>query len=181
MKATGIVRRIDDLGRLVIPKEIRRTFHIKEGDSMEIFTNREGEIVLKKYSPIGEMGSFAKQYAESLAQVTGHTALIADRDIFIAVSGTVKGAAGKEISKELEEKMNQRDLVFAKKKDSAFIPMWEGMPDEVEALVAAPIVASGDVVGVVAIVSGSGKEGIAEVEKKLVMTAAGFLGKQLEQ
>ena len=86
MKATGIVRRIDDLGRIVIPKEIRRTLRIRESDPLEIFTDREGEIILKKYSPIGEMATFAKQYAESLAQASGKIALIADRDQFIAVS-----------------------------------------------------------------------------------------------
>mgnify|MGYP002528806529 CR=1 FL=1 len=80
MKATGIVRRIDDLGRIVIPKEIRRTLRIREADAIEIFTDGEGQIILKKYSPIGEMTDFARQYAESLAQVSGHAALIADRD-----------------------------------------------------------------------------------------------------
>ena len=87
MKATGIVRRIDDLGRVVIPKEIRRTFRIREADPLEIFTTREGEIILKKYSPLGEMSTFAKQYAESLAQVSGHIAVIADRDQIVAVYG----------------------------------------------------------------------------------------------
>ena len=87
MKATGIVRRIDDLGRVVIPKEIRRTLRIRESDPLEIFTDREGEIILKKYSPIGEMSTFAKQYAESLAQVSGHVAMIADRDQIIAAAG----------------------------------------------------------------------------------------------
>ena len=90
MKATGIVRRIDDLGRVVVPKEIRRTLRIREGDPLEIFTDREGKIILKKYSPIGEMGAFAKQYAESLAQTSGHIACIADRDQFIAVAGGAK-------------------------------------------------------------------------------------------
>ena len=80
MKATGIVRRIDDLGRVVIPKEIRRTLRIREGDPLEIFTDREGEIILKKYSPIGELGSFAKQYADVLAQGTGQIVCITDRD-----------------------------------------------------------------------------------------------------
>ena len=93
MKATGIVRRIDDLGRIVIPKEIRRTLRIREADPLEIFTDREGEIILKKYSPIGEMTTFARQYAESLAQVSGHTVLIADRDQFIAAAG---GAADRK-------------------------------------------------------------------------------------
>ena len=92
MKATGIVRRIDDLGRIVIPKEIRRTLRIREADPLEIFTDREGEIILKKYSPIGEMTTFARQYAESLAQVSGHTVLIADRDQFIAVQASSRTA-----------------------------------------------------------------------------------------
>ena len=110
MKATGIVRRIDDLGRIVIPKEIRRTLRIREADPLEIFTDREGEIILKKYSPIGEMNTFAKQYAESLSQASGRTALIADRDQFIAVSGGYRSLLGKSISKELEEKLkNQQD------------------------------------------------------------------------
>ena len=90
MKATGIVRRIDDLGRVVIPKEIRRTLRIREGDPLEIFTDREGEIILKKYSPIGELSQFAKQYADSLAQTTGHIVCIADRDTLIAAAGATK-------------------------------------------------------------------------------------------
>ena len=93
MKATGIVRRIDDLGRIVIPKEIRRTLRIRESDPLEIFTDREGEIILKKYSPIGEMTAFAKQYAESLAQVSGKIALIADRDAVYCSSGRVEKSA----------------------------------------------------------------------------------------
>ena len=109
MKATGIVRRIDDLGRIVIPKEIRRTLRIRESDPLEIFTDREGEIILKKYSPIGEMNTFAKQYAESLCQVSGHVALIADRDQFIAVSGGFKSILGKSLSRELEEKRHNQE------------------------------------------------------------------------
>ena len=87
MKATGIVRRIDDLGRVVIPKEIRRTLRIREGDPLEIFTDREGEIILQKYSPIGELGEFAKHYAEALSQTSGHIACITDRDQIIAIAG----------------------------------------------------------------------------------------------
>lgn len=121
MKATGIVRRIDDLGRIVIPKEIRRTLRIREADPLEIYTDREGEIILKKYSPIGEMGTFAKQYAESMAQVSGHIALITDRDQFIAVSGGMKNLLGKSISRELEEKIDHRESVVATKGDRNFI------------------------------------------------------------
>ena len=111
MKATGIVRRIDDLGRVVVPKEIRRTLRIREGDPMEIFTNRDGEVILKKYSPIGEIDAFAKQYAESLAAVSGCYVVISDRDQVIAVSGGVKKEyIGRRISHELEEIMEQRLL-----------------------------------------------------------------------
>ena len=80
MKATGVVRRIDDLGRVVIPKEIRKTLRIKEGDPLEIFTDREGQVILKKYSPIGELSEFATGYAETLAKTTGHIACITDKD-----------------------------------------------------------------------------------------------------
>ena len=87
MKATGIVRRIDDLGRVVIPKEIRRTMHIREGDPLEIFTDREGGIMLRKYSPIGEMGDFARTYAEALSRSLNAVACIADKEAVIAAAG----------------------------------------------------------------------------------------------
>ena len=107
MKATGIVRRIDDLGRVVVPKEIRRTLRIREGDPLEIFTDREGEIILKKYSPIGELSLFSQQYADSLAQTSGHIVCITDRDQVIAISGgSKKDFLGKEISKQLDNAIN---------------------------------------------------------------------------
>lgn len=116
MKATGIVRRIDDLGRVVVPKEIRRTLRIREGDPMEIFTNREGEIILKKYSPIGEIDSFAKQYAESLAQVSGYRIVITDRDQVIAVAGgTKKELIGRGISKKLENLLRSKGKSYHRK------------------------------------------------------------------
>ena len=108
MKATGIVRRIDDLGRVVVPKEIRRTLRIREGDPLEIFTDREGEIILKKYSPIGELSLFAKQYAEAMAQTSGFVVAIADRDQFIAVAGSgKKDLLAKAVSRELENLMTE--------------------------------------------------------------------------
>ena len=88
MKATGIVRRIDELGRIVIPKEIRRTLRIRESDPMEIFTNHEGGIVLKKYSPIGELGDTAQEYVESVANVAKCTVCVADRDRIVAAAGS---------------------------------------------------------------------------------------------
>ena len=124
MKATGIVRRIDDLGRVVVPKEIRRTLRIREGDPLEIFTDREGEIILKKYSPIGELSIFAKQYAEAMAQTTGLVAVIADRDQFIAVAGNgKKDLLAKAVSKELEDLMTERESLVATKGDKNFISL----------------------------------------------------------
>ena len=109
MKATGVVRRIDDLGRIVIPKEIRRTLRIREGDPLEIFTDKEGEIILKKYSPIGELSEFASQYAETLAKTTGHIACISDKDTIIAVAGAPKKEyLEKSISNEVERIMEEK-------------------------------------------------------------------------
>ncbi len=181
MKATGIVRRIDDLGRVVIPKEIRRTLRIRESDPLEIFTDREGEIILKKYSPIGEMNTFAKQYAESLCQVSGHVALIADRDQFIAVSGGMKGLLGKSLSRDLEEKMNARETVIAAKGDKDFIPITQDVTDEFWHEAISPIICEGDVIGVVMLISNQEKSKMGEVEQKLIQSAAGFLRRQMEQ
>lgn len=181
MKATGIVRRIDDLGRIVIPKEIRRTLRIRESDPLEIFTDREGEIILKKYSPIGEMSTFARQYAESLSQVSGHTALITDRDQFIAISGGYKNLLGKSLSKELEEKINNRETLLTEKGNKDFIPVSDDDTDEFCYEAISPIICEGDVIGAVILVGNDEKEKMGEVEQKLVLSAAGFLGRQMEQ
>lgn len=181
MKATGIVRRIDDLGRVVIPKEIRRTLRIRESDPLEIFTDREGEIILKKYSPIGEMTTFAKQYAESLSQVSGHIAMIADRDQIIAVAGGMKNAVGKAVSPELEEKANDRECVFATKKDKQFVPITRENIEEYEQEAIVPILCEGDVIGAVMLLSKNERGKMGEVEQKLLQSAAGFLGRQMEQ
>lgn len=181
MKATGIVRRIDDLGRVVIPKEIRRTLRIREGDPLEIFTDREGEIILKKYSPIGELGNFAKDFAETLSQTSGHITCIVDKDQIIAVSGgKQKDFQDKNISQDLEKALSQRNVISATRTDSSFIPIMDDDP-----MVAysneyvAPIISEGDVLGAVIFLSPDKKMG--EVEGKLATSAANFLGKQMEQ
>ncbi len=181
MKATGIVRRIDDLGRIVIPKEIRRTLHIRESDPLEIFTDREGQVILKKYSPIGEMTTFAKQYAESLAQVSGHAALIADRDQFVAIAGGYKQLANKSVSRQLEEKINNREMVTASKGDRNFISVCDEVDEEYQHQVIAPIICEGDIIGSVVLLENDTRGKMGEVEQKLVMSAAGFLGRQMEQ
>ncbi len=180
MKATGIVRRIDDLGRVVIPKEIRRTLRIREGDPLEIFTDKEGEIILKKYSPIGELGSFAKEYAESLAQTTGVITCIIDKDQVIAVSGgSKKEFYEKHISDAMEKCINSRNTVNAKRNESNFVPLLEDdSEDSYTYQLVTPIICEGDVLGAVVLLSQDKKMG--ELEGKLAQTAAGFLGKQME-
>ena len=142
MKATGIVRRIDDLGRVVIPKEIRRTLRIKEGTPLEIFTDREGEIILKKYSPIGELSLFAKEYAESLSQSTGMLSCITDHDQVVAAAEQPAPAASQVIQ---------------------------------------PIIAAGDAIGSVILMGKNDRDILGTSEKLLAQTAAGFLGRQMEQ
>ena len=111
MKATGIVRRIDDLGRVVIPKEIRRTMRIREGDPLEIYTDREGEVIFKKYSPIGELAAFAGQYAETLHKTCGLAVAICDRDTVIACAGIPRREyADKPLSEALEQVMEGRSF-----------------------------------------------------------------------
>lgn len=174
MKATGIVRRIDDLGRVVIPKEIRRTLRIREGDPLEIFVDRDGEVILKKYSPISELGDFAKEYADALFDSLGHSILICDRDTYIAVSGSSKKEyLNKSISDLLERTMDQRNSVLEENKKE--IQLVDGIDDDVSAYTIAPIVANGDPIG--AVVLFSKERSMGEVEHKAAETAAGFLAR----
>lgn len=180
MKATGIVRRIDDLGRVVIPKEIRRTLRIREGDPLEIFTDREGEIILKKYSPIGELGQFAKQYADSIGQTTGHIVAITDKDQFIAVAGMAKKDwVTKPISKELELLINDRESLAAGREDKGFINV-SSEEDDIAYEVIYPIICEGDVIGAVLILTKDPKIKLGDVELKIASTAAAFMGRQME-
>lgn len=181
MKATGIVRRIDDLGRIVVPKEIRRTLRIREGDPLEIFTDHEGEIILKKYSPIGELSLFAKQYAEALAQTTGHIICISDRDRIIAVAGAAKkDLLEKSISKQLENLINERETLISTKDSKSFIPILQGEQEEFAGQVIHPIICEGDAIGAVVILSKEAKIQMGDAEQKLANVAAGFLGRQME-
>lgn len=178
MKATGIVRRIDDLGRVVIPKEIRRTLRIREGDPLEIFVDREGEVILKKYSPISELGDFALEYAESLAEHSGRLVLIADRDVIIAVSGgSKKDYLDKNISTIIEKAMENRKTV--NEQAGTEEELIQGVTNT-HSYVIAPIIANGDPIGAVVLLSKE-EDTLSEVEIKLSETAAGFLARQMEQ
>lgn len=177
MKATGIVRRIDDLGRVVIPKEIRRTLRIREGDPLEIFTDRDGEVILKKYSPISELGQFAKEYADTLYETLGTPALISDRDEMIAVSGlSKKDYLNRQLSPDLDEIITGRKIVTEKlEKAIEWVP---GQVEQVKSYCIAPIIAAGDTIGAVYLLSKV--HFIGETEQKAAETAAHFLAKQME-
>ena len=183
MKATGIVRRIDDLGRVVIPKEIRRTMRIREGDPLEIYTDREGEVIFKKYSPIGELASFAGQYAETLHKTCGLTVAICDRDTVISCAGVSKREyADKPLSEALEHIMENRSFYANNGDTEPRNIIRDGGSHTVSC--AMPIISEGDIVGCV--VSAKPQEGDStdrlafDIEAKLIQTAAGFLGRQLE-
>ncbi|MEK4920383.1 stage V sporulation protein T [Cytobacillus sp. FSL R5-0569] len=177
MKATGIVRRIDDLGRVVIPKEIRRTLRIREGDPLEIFVDRDGEVILKKYSPISELSDFAKEYAEALYDSLGNPVLICDRDTYIAVAGgSKKDYLNKSISVLVEKTMEDRSSVLVTQ--SSEISIVDNHTESVASYTIGPIVANGDPIGAVVIIAKD--DTIGAVEQKSVETAAGFLARQME-
>ena len=177
MKATGIVRRIDDLGRVVIPKEIRRTMRIREGDPLEIYTSREGEVIFKKYSLIGGLEDFAAQFCDTLSRSTPFTAAIADRDTIIAVAGGGKRELlGKQLSGQLDVLLDSRDIYRSETAPSLIAT---DSTDKYTVAVAAPILCSGDVLGLVLFLTGEGQTG-GETECKLAHTVAAFLGRHME-
>ena len=183
MKATGVVRRIDDLGRVVIPKEIRKTLRIKEGDPLEIFTDKEGEVILKKYSPIGELSEFATEYAETLAKTTGHIACITDRDTVIAVSGgSKKEFLEQSVSSELEKIMEDKEKYTSKENNDVSVPITKNDNKErkFNSQVVYPIISDGDTIGTVILLAKDKGTKMTEVEQKVVQSAASFLGSQME-
>jgi len=183
LKATGIVRRIDELGRIVIPKEIRKTLRIREGDPLEIYTDREGGVILKKYSPIGELFEYAREFTDSINRTLGHTAIICDRDMVVAASGTNKKAyIDASISEELNNIIGERKGVMmniaSKKK---VVPVINGEDiSTVSSEFIAPVLSEGQPIGAVVIMSKKGKQ-LSEVEEMVAKTASGFMGMQMEQ
>ena len=180
MKATGIVRRNDDLGRIVIPKEIRRTLRIREGDPLEIYTEANGEVIFKKYSPIGEMSPFASQYAEVLYKASSLPTLICDRDHVVAAAVVSKKEfLERRITQSTEDLMENRENFSANSSKNSITPK-EGI--DRKASIIYPIIASGDVTGAVIMLASDDKtNNSTETDVKLVQTAASFLGKQMEE
>ena len=179
MKATGIVRRVDDLGRIVIPKEIRRTLKIREGDPLEIYTEKDGGVIFRKYSPMGDLQDFAAQICESIGANTGHVAAVSDRDTIIALSGAPKRELmDKPNSQELDRLMEQRRNYRYTEGDT-LLRATEGS-DKYHLGVAAPILSQGDLMGCVMLLMDENSAPLAEADQRLAQTVAGFLGKQME-
>lgn len=182
MKATGIVRRIDDLGRVVIPKEIRRTMRIREGDPLEIYTSSDGEVIFKKYSAINEMSQSASQVAEVMTRLANCPTVVFDRDHVVAVAGVGKKEfSERRVSQGLEEFLeHRRNYIYSSNEDAKVFPV-EGI--DRPAIACTPILSSGDVTGAVAFLAPSADEDATatEVQKNLIQAAAQFLGKQIEE
>ena len=179
MKATGIVRRVDDLGRIVIPKEIRRTLRIREGDPLEIYTEKDGGVIFRKYSPMGDLQDFAAQICESIGANTGHVAAVSDRDCIIALSGAPK--------RELLDKPNSQALekLMESRKNYRYQPGEDRIrasdgAEKYHLGVAAPILCQGDLMGCVMLLLGENDPALAETDQRLAQTVASFLGKQME-
>ena len=179
MKATGIVRRVDDLGRIVIPKEIRRTLRIREGDPLEIYTEKDGGVIFRKYSPMGDLQEFAAAMCESIGSATGHIAAVTDRDTIIALHGAPKRELlDKPNSVELEKLMEQRRHYLYRSGEEP-IQAAEGA-EKYHLGAVSPILSQGDLMGAVLLLLGEGDTPLQEADQSLAKTAAGFLGKQME-
>ncbi len=179
MKATGIVRRIDDLGRVVIPKEIRRTMRIREGDPLEIYTSKDGEVIFKKYSLMGDLDEFSAQICETMSKAVEQTVAIADRDAVIAISGGFKRELlGRRVSSELEQIMEDRRIFRYGPGVRAVQATEEN--ERLYAALAAPIISGGDAMGAVLFVTEDPEQVLGETEYKLAQTIAAFLGRHME-
>ncbi|MDD2200818.1 MAG: stage V sporulation T C-terminal domain-containing protein [Firmicutes bacterium] len=184
MRATGIVRRIDELGRIVVPKELRRSLRIHEGDSVEIYVDPKGSVVLKKYSPVAQLKDVASDMAESLSSSSGDVALICDRDTVVAASGPHKEELlGRRVGRAVEKAMVEKQALmvhFSGGGDASSILANEG-PDSIAMISAAiaPIIADGDSVGAVIVGTTSNDSTVGDLEESLAITAAGYLARQV--
>lgn len=179
MKATGIVRRIDDLGRIVIPKEIRKTMHIREGAQLEIFTDSEGGVIFKKYSPIGELDESVSDYAETVAKITGNNVVVVDKDMVVAAAGTARRELlHKRISSDTEEMIEQRrQYVYKIGEDRK--PLCKDL-EKVYSGIINPILLEGDAIGAIVMLIPDMGNAPGESDVKVLATAAQILSRQIE-
>lgn len=181
MKATGVVRKLDNLGRIVIPKEIRKTLRIRDGEPLEIFTGKEGEVILKKYSPIEELGEYATQYADALYQTLGHSVLITDTDQVISAAGMgKKEALNKGITSAFERLLDTREQTLCVNTEKQCLDVYQERTVPMTGILVTPILYEGDVVGSIVIVQKEGKDKIGEIERKIASVGAAYLSNQMQ-
>lgn len=184
MRATGIVRRIDELGRVVIPKEIRRTLRIREGAPLEIYTDNDGEVVLKKYSPIGEIAAVAQDYSDSLYRTLGLITLVCDRDQIVSCAGAPrKDVVEKQLSTDVEQLLEERKTVMynAADGDKMISIHADDVPNQYTAQLVVPILSDGEIIGGILLVSKDNGAQMTDVEQKVAETTAHIIGRQMEQ
>lgn len=178
MKATGIVRRIDDLGRVVIPKEIRKTLRIKEGQPLEIFTEKTGEIILKKYSSIGELSEFAKVYAKSISKILNTNVLVCDIEhIIVSYGQDCKEYLNKTITKNIEEILDKR-TIYSTASNDRLVEIVDISIDEFKGEIIMPIISEGDILGGIIILS---KIKLTKSEEDQLKIASHFIGSQMTE
>ena len=182
MKATGVVRRIDDLGRIVVPKEIRKTLRIREGDPLEIFTDREGEIILKKYSPMVSLGGYSQAVADGLSEVTGKHCVLIDNNIVVySSSKEYRQAIGREITQGMEMVMKERkSLVLSRADGGAIIPIVSDFGQDIANQIIVPIIAEGDCYGAVIMIDFDSQFRFTIQDVKFAKLGAIFLSKHFE-
>ena len=181
MKATGIVRRIDDLGRVVIPKEIRRTLRIREGDPLEIFTDREGGIILKKYSPIGELNDYARDFTASMGAVLECTVAVCDKDSVVSAHGShKKDYLARPVGKQLEQLIEERGKHKRLSADAVALPVYDGEDvSDIACQIIEPIISEGQAIGAVILISKEGEPAFTAAEEKAALMAVSFIGSQM--
>jgi len=182
MRATGIIRKIDDLGRIVLPKAIRRILHIRVGDPLEIFADREGVVILKKYSPIVELEAFVNEYAKTLSKVIDHGILFTDREMIVASAGGInKEIIGKSILRQMEDVIQERELIIAVKGDKQFDEISINGLEEYGSRLICPIFSEGDVIGAIAFLGKDEKKRMGKKEIALAQCAANLIGRHISQ
>ena len=179
MKTTGIVRRIDDLGRLVIPKELRKTLRIKEGDPLEIYAS-EDVLMLKKYSPVVTISSYAQIIADGIQTITEKPCLITDGDTVIYASGNnYKDIIGKNLTNEMEQVLRDRKSIILNKSDGAkIIAVAENSQIDAENQIIVPMVAGGDCFGSIVLFDKDKSSRFSSVDVKLLQLGSSFLTAQ---
>ena len=180
MKATGIVRRIDDLGRVVIPKEIRRTMRIREGDPLEIFTNRDGEVIFKKYSAMESMTQKVQVFADALAKATAKPTAVCDRDHVLAVAGIPKkDYMERGVSEALSDLMHRRENYLRRAGDTARMPLTEAGSASLAVVI--PIISESDCIGAITMIVPDNGAIAADADVRLASILAAVLSSEMAQ